>query len=47
MANAPTSAMKVGYSSFMPSAPGDSGIENNHSRELSASAMKPSMLVAV
>ena len=44
---APTPAMKLGYSSFIgPSSPGAADW-NSHSRELSASAMKPSMLVAV
>ena len=44
MASAPTSAMKSGYSCF------DSAVwrrVNNQPSELSASAMNPSMLVAV
>ena len=44
MASAPTSAMKSGYSCF------DASVwrsVNSQPRELSASAMNPSMLVAV
>ena len=47
MAMAPTSAMNCGYSSFIGPSPSDSGTLNNHSSELSASAMNPSMLLAV